>query len=49
MPVPGPFPTVEEAREAGDKLIVAAHILKMTIGDEPTLEVVDFIRNKYAR
>jgi len=49
MPVYGPFPTVEEAREAGDKLIVAAHILKMTIGDEPTLEVVDFIRNKYAR
>ena len=49
MPVHGPFPTVEAAREAGDKLIVAAHILKMTIGDEPTLEVVDFIRNKYAR
>ena len=49
MPVHGPFPTVEEAREAGDELIVAAHILKMTIGDEPTLEVVDFIRNRSTR
>ena len=49
MPIHGPFPTVEEAREAGDKLIVAAHIMKVTSDDEATLEVVDFIRNKYAR
>jgi hypothetical protein len=39
---------VVEAREAGEKLMVAAHILKLTIGDQPMLEVVDFIRNKYA-
>jgi len=30
-------------------VVVAAHVLKMTSTDEATLEVVDFIRNKYAR
>ena len=47
--VHGPYGSVGEAREAGAKFIVAANILKVTIDDQPTLEVVDFIRNRYTR
>ena len=44
----GPYGTLDEAREAGDKVRVAAHVIKTTIGDKQTLEVVDFIKSKYA-
>ena len=47
--VNGPHESLREAQEAGTELIVAANILKVTIDDKPTLEVVDFIRNKSAR
>ena len=43
----GPYETLREAREAGDTLRVAAHILKTTFHDEPKLEIVEFLRNKY--
>lgn len=49
MRVHGPYGSLREAREAGAQLIVATNILKVTIDDEPTLEVVDFIRNRYTR
>jgi hypothetical protein len=47
--IQGPYESLREAREAGVELIVAANILKVTIDDEPTLEVVGFIRNRYVR
>jgi hypothetical protein len=52
--VHGPYESLRKAQEAGTELIVAVNMLKVTIDkvtidDEPTLEVVDFIRNKYAR
>jgi hypothetical protein len=49
MRVNGPYESLREAQEAGTELIVAANILKVTIDDKPTLEVVDFIRNRSAR
>ena len=49
MRVHGPYESLRKAQEAGTELIVAADILKVTIDDEPTLEVVDFIRNRSAR
>ena len=44
----GPYETLDQAREAGDQLRVAAHIMKTTIGDQSTLEIVDFLKNKWA-
>ena len=49
MRVNGPYESLREAQEASTELTVAANILKVTIDDEPTLEVVDFIRNRSAR
>ena len=40
---------MDEAREAGEKIGVAVHIMKTTVGDPPTLEVVDFIKNTLTR
>jgi hypothetical protein len=47
--VKGPYGTLSEAQKAGEDLIVAAQIQKMTTDDEPALEVVGFIRNKRIR
>ena len=46
---PRPRPLLVIEGKPGAELIVAANILKVTIEDEPTLEVVDFIRNRYVR
>jgi hypothetical protein len=47
--VQGPYGTLSEAQKAGEDLIVAAQILKMTTDGKPTLEVAGFIRNRYVR
>jgi hypothetical protein len=49
LSVQGPFGTLSEAQKAGEDLIVAAQILKITTDDELALEVVGFIRNRYVR
>jgi hypothetical protein len=41
----GPYETLDEARRAGEKIGVAVHIMKTTMGDQPTLEIVDFLKN----
>ena len=45
----GPYETLEEARAAGERIGIAAHIMKTTIGETPTLKVVDFIKNTLTR
>lgn len=47
--VQGPYGTLSEAQKAGEDLIVAAQILKITTDDELALEVVGFIRNRRIR